>query len=78
MKFNAGLLSMRNVMENNNLLLVDDDPFILEGIGSDLEINGYRVTRAASGEIAPWQEASIGTELTGIRLDEVLVKILVV
>lgn len=39
-------------MENNNLLLVDDDPFILEGIGSDLEINGYRVTRASSGEVA--------------------------
>jgi DNA-binding NtrC family response regulator len=41
-----------NAMENNNLLLVDDDPFILEGIGSDLEINGYRVTRASSGETA--------------------------
>ena len=52
MVFSAGLLSMRNAMENNNLLLVDDDPFILEGIGSDLEINGYRVTRASSGEIA--------------------------
>jgi len=39
-------------MENNNLLLVDDDPFILEGIGADLEINGYRVSRASSGEIA--------------------------
>ena len=33
-------------------MLVDDDPFILEGIGADLEINGYRVSRAASGEIA--------------------------
>ena len=39
-------------MKNNNLLLVDDEPFILEGIGSDLEIHGYQVTRAASGEIA--------------------------
>lgn len=29
----------------------------------------------ASGEIAPWQEASIGSELTGIRLDEVLVNV---
>ena len=29
----------------------------------------------ASGEIAPWQEASIGTELTGIRLEEVLVNV---
>jgi DNA-binding NtrC family response regulator len=35
-----------------NLLLVDDDPFILEGIGEDLEGNGYQVTRAESGEIA--------------------------
>jgi YesN/AraC family two-component response regulator len=39
-------------MKKYSLLLVDDDPFILEGIGSDLEINGYQVTRAASGEIA--------------------------
>jgi DNA-binding NtrC family response regulator len=31
---------------------VDDDPFILEGIGEDLESNGYRVTRASSGESA--------------------------
>jgi RND family efflux transporter MFP subunit len=29
----------------------------------------------ANGEIAPWQEASIGTELTGIRLEEVLVNV---
>jgi DNA-binding NtrC family response regulator len=39
-------------MENKKLLLVDDDPFILEGIGSDLEMNGYQVTRASSGEVA--------------------------
>jgi RND family efflux transporter MFP subunit len=32
-------------------------------------------TLVASGEIAPWQEASIGTELTGIRLEEVLVNV---
>jgi len=43
---------MRRSIKNHHLLLVDDDPFILEGIGSDLEINGYQVTRAASGEIA--------------------------
>jgi DNA-binding response OmpR family regulator len=35
-----------------SLLLVDDDPFILEGIGEDLESRGYRVTRANSGEKA--------------------------
>jgi DNA-binding NtrC family response regulator len=31
---------------------VDDDPFILEGIGEDLESNGYLVSRASSGETA--------------------------
>jgi DNA-binding response OmpR family regulator len=35
-----------------NLLLVDDDPFILEGIGEDLEQRGYQVTRVNSGEKA--------------------------
>ncbi|MCU0559070.1 MAG: response regulator [Desulfobacterales bacterium] len=39
-------------MKNYNVLLVDDDPFILEGIGEDLEHRGYRVTRADSGEMA--------------------------
>ncbi len=39
-------------MKKYSLLLVDDDPFILEGIGEDLEVNGYQVTRAESGEIA--------------------------
>jgi len=39
-------------MKKYNLLLVDDDPFILEGIGEDLKSNGYRVTRVSSGETA--------------------------
>lgn len=39
-------------MKNYNVLLVDDDPFILEGIGEDLENRGYRVTRANSGDMA--------------------------
>ena len=39
-------------MKKYKLLLVDDDPFILEGIGEDLERNGYHVTRASSGETA--------------------------
>ena len=30
---------------------------------------------AASGEVAPWQEAIIGAEVPGIRLDEVLVNV---
>ena len=39
-------------MKEYKLLLVDDDPFILEGIGEDLEKHGYQVTRAESGETA--------------------------
>jgi RND family efflux transporter MFP subunit len=30
---------------------------------------------AASGPVAAWQEASVGTELTGVRLEEVLVNV---
>ena len=39
-------------IDKYRLLLVDDDPFILEGIGEDLEVNGYQVTRADSGDKA--------------------------
>ena len=39
-------------MKPYHILLVDDDPFILEGIGEGLEICGYRVSRADSGEKA--------------------------
>lgn len=39
-------------MKMHSVLLVDDDHFILEGIGCDLEANGYQVTRASSGETA--------------------------
>jgi YesN/AraC family two-component response regulator len=39
-------------MKTYNVLLVDDDPFILEGIGEELETQGYRVTRANSGDLA--------------------------
>jgi YesN/AraC family two-component response regulator len=41
-----------NGIKAHNLLLVDDDPYILEGIGSGLEFNGFQVTRASSGEEA--------------------------
>jgi DNA-binding NtrC family response regulator len=50
-------------VENYSLLLVDDDPFILEGIGDDLEGNGYRVSRAESGEIALAMLESINFDL---------------
>ena len=39
-------------MKKYNILLVDDDPLILEGLGEYLETNGYQVTRASSGEKA--------------------------
>ncbi len=60
MRFNKGLYhgkvyaiyKKRDAMKKYSLLLVDDDPFILEGIGEDLESNGYQVTRASSGESA--------------------------
>lgn len=60
MSFNKGLYhgnvyaisKKRDTMKKYSLLLVDDDPFILEGIGEDLESNGYQVTRASSGESA--------------------------
>ena len=39
-------------MKEHTILLVDDDPFILTGIGQSLETEGYRVTTAESGELA--------------------------
>jgi DNA-binding NtrC family response regulator len=43
---------LHGAAKNYNLLLVDDDPFIVEGIGEDLERRGYCVTRVHSGEEA--------------------------
>jgi len=39
-------------MEKYSILLVDDDPFILEGIGADLENQGFTVAKAGSGDRA--------------------------
>ncbi len=39
-------------MKKYSLLIVDDDPFILEGIGENLESRGYQVTRANDGDTA--------------------------
>jgi YesN/AraC family two-component response regulator len=39
-------------MEKYSILLVDDDPFILEGIGADLESQGFKLTEANSGDRA--------------------------
>lgn len=40
------------MMREYKILLVDDDPFILMGIGKNLEMNGYQVITAKSGEDA--------------------------
>ncbi|MEJ2102192.1 MAG: response regulator [Desulfobacterales bacterium] len=39
-------------MEKYRILLVDDDPFILEGIGADLENQGFDVTKTDRGNLA--------------------------
>lgn len=39
-------------MEKYSILLVDDDPFILEGIGADLKSQGFNLTEASSGDRA--------------------------
>ena len=39
-------------MEKYKILLVDDEPFILEGIGADLESQGFNLTEASSGDQA--------------------------
>ena len=39
-------------MRKYSILLVDDDPIIIKGTGSDLEEKGYEVTTANSGEKA--------------------------
>ena len=39
-------------MRKHEILLVDDDPFILKAIGSALEDKGYQVSTAAAGEEA--------------------------
>jgi YesN/AraC family two-component response regulator len=46
------ITSQRDAMKKYNILLIDDDPLILEGLGGYLETNGYHVTRASSGEMA--------------------------
>jgi DNA-binding NtrC family response regulator len=39
-------------MEKYRILLVDDDPYILEGIGADLESQGFHVTKTDRGDLA--------------------------
>lgn len=39
-------------MKKYSILLVDDDPYIIRGVGKDLESEGYQVTTANGGEKA--------------------------
>jgi DNA-binding NtrC family response regulator len=50
-------------MAKHRILLVDDDPFILEGIGADLENQGFEVTKAGSGDQAVELLASAAFDL---------------
>lgn len=50
-------------MGKHRILLVDDDPFILEGIGADLENQGFKVTKAVSGDQAVELLASAAFDL---------------
>jgi DNA-binding NtrC family response regulator len=62
---------VQGVTKSYNLLLVDDDPFILEGIGEDLERRGYCVTRVHSGEeaIDRLQHASFDLVITDLVME---------
>ena len=57
-------------MEKNRILLVDDDPFILEGIAADLENQGFKVAKADSGDRA--LELLAGTDFDLVITDLVM------
>src|SRR3990172_51133 len=61
-----------DAMKKYNLLIVDDDPFILEGIGEDLESRGYQVTRANSGDRAVeiLQQADFDLVITDLVMEK--------
>jgi len=63
---------MKANMRNYNLLLVDDDPFILEGIGEDLERKGYHVTKADSGDkaVSLLQETTFDLVITDLVMEK--------
>jgi DNA-binding response OmpR family regulator len=56
-----------------SILLVDDDPFILTGIGQSLEGEGYRVTTAENGETALnlLDSAAFDLVITDLVMDKV-------
>jgi DNA-binding response OmpR family regulator len=55
------------------ILLVDDDPYILTGIGQSLESEGYDVTTAESGEIAfeYLQNSAFELVITDLVMDDI-------
>ena len=59
-------------MEKHSILLVDDDPYILEGIGADLESQGFHVTKADSGDAAlqVLQETSFDLVITDLVMED--------
>ena len=59
-------------MEKYNILLVDDDPYILEGIGADLESQGFQVTKADSGDTAlqVLQESTFDLVITDLVMED--------
>ena len=60
-------------MQNFRILLVDDDPFILTGIGKDLSGEGYRVTTAENGEKAKQliEDGAFDLIITDLVMDRV-------
>lgn len=60
-------------MRRANILLVDDDPFILTGIGKDLEGEGYEVTTADSGEraIGLMEKRRFDLVITDLAMDRI-------
>ena len=60
-------------MENHEILLVDDDPFILQSIGPALEKDGYTVATAESGEkaIEMISERDFDLVLTDLVMDPI-------
>ena len=60
-------------MKEHTILLVDDDPYILTGIGQSLETEGYRVTTAESGEqaMALLKETHFDLVITDLVMDKI-------
>jgi DNA-binding response OmpR family regulator len=64
---------LEDKLRKYSILLVDDDPYILTGIGQNLESEGYEVTTAESGEIAleHLQTAAFDLVITDLVLDTI-------